>query len=69
ALAALFREAPDGATRVSVRSVAPWDAAAICAQFGGGGHIRAAGCTLRMGLAEAQAAFIPALVAALGERK
>jgi phosphoesterase RecJ-like protein len=68
ALAALFREAPDGATRVSVRSVAPYDAAAVCARFGGGGHVRAAGCTLPMGLAEAQAAFIPALEAALGER-
>jgi bifunctional oligoribonuclease and PAP phosphatase NrnA len=65
ALAALFREAPDGATRVSLRSAAPYDAAAICAQFGGGGHIRASGCTLRMGIEEAQRVFIPALEAAL----
>ena len=65
ALAALFREAPDGVTRVSVRSAAPYDAAAICAQFGGGGHVRASGCTLRMGIEEAQATFIPALEAAL----
>jgi phosphoesterase RecJ-like protein len=66
AFAALFREA-DGATRVSVRSVAPHDAAAVCAQFGGGGHVRAAGCTLRMPIAEAQRTFIPALEAALGQ--
>jgi phosphoesterase RecJ-like protein len=68
ALAALFREASDGATRVSLRSAAPYDAAAICAQFGGGGHIRASGCTLRMGIDEAQQAFIPALEAALREQ-
>ncbi len=68
ALAALFREAPDGATRVSLRSAAPYDAAAICAQFGGGGHIRASGCTLRMEIEEAQRIFIPALEAALREQ-
>jgi phosphoesterase RecJ-like protein len=69
ALAALFREAPDGATRVSLRSAAPYDAAAICAQFGGGGHIRASGCTLHMGIDEAQRVFIPALEAALREQE
>src|SRR5487761_1098177 len=68
ALAALFREASEGVTRVSVRSTAPYDAAAVCAQFGGGGHIRAAGCTLRMGIDEAQRAFIPALEAALRQQ-
>ncbi|HEX8983201.1 MAG TPA: bifunctional oligoribonuclease/PAP phosphatase NrnA [Ktedonobacterales bacterium] len=66
ALAALFRETADGSTtRVSVRTVAPYDASAICAQFGGGGHPRASGCTLRMGIEEAQRVFIPALEAAL----
>jgi phosphoesterase RecJ-like protein len=68
ALAALFREASDGSTRVSVRSAAPWDAAALCARFGGGGHVRAAGCTLRMGLDEAQATFLPAMEATLREQ-
>lgn len=67
ALAALFREAPDGSTRVSLRSVAPYDASAICARFGGGGHVRASGCTLRMGIDEAQRAFVPALEEALRE--
>ncbi len=32
--------------RVSMRSVSEVDVAAICAVFGGGGHIRAAGCSL-----------------------
>ena len=32
--------------RVSMRSSKDVDVAAICAQFGGGGHVRAAGCTI-----------------------
>lgn len=32
--------------RVSMRSSSDIDVAAICAQFGGGGHTRAAGCTV-----------------------
>ncbi len=63
AYAALFREAPDGATRVSVRTVAPYDAAAVCARFDGGGHVRAAGATIHAPLDDA----IPVFVAALEE--
>lgn len=65
ALAALFREQPDGRTRVSVRSVAPYDAAALCGRFGGGGHVRAAGCSLEMGVDASVQAFIPAMEDAL----
>jgi len=36
----------EGIFRVSMRSCSDFDVAAICAQFGGGGHKRAAGCTL-----------------------
>ena len=32
--------------KVSMRSGALVDSAALCARFGGGGHVRAAGCTL-----------------------
>lgn len=43
-----FYEALDGAsTKVSVRAAAPWDATAICKAHGGGGHERAAGCTIQ----------------------
>lgn len=38
------KEEKNGKTSVSVRSSEKYDAAAICAHFGGGGHIRAAGC-------------------------
>lgn len=33
--------------RVSMRSNGDFDVAAVCAKFGGGGHMRAAGCTIR----------------------
>ena len=38
------REKADGRWKVSLRTYEPYDAAAICANFGGGGHKRAAGC-------------------------
>ena len=30
-----------------MRAKAPYDVAAVAKQFGGGGHVRAAGCTLQ----------------------
>ncbi len=36
----------EGVYRVSMRSSCDVDVAAVCAQFGGGGHIKAAGCTV-----------------------
>lgn len=41
-----FTELEDGQTKVSVRTTKEVDAAAICMQVGGGGHLRAAGATL-----------------------
>ena len=66
-LAALFKEQENGATKVSLRSTHPYNAAAICQRFGGGGHIRAAGCTLDMPPTEAIARFVPALTEAVAE--
>lgn len=42
----LLKEA-EGFFRVSVRTKDIIDASALCAKFGGGGHIRAAGCNLK----------------------
>lgn len=42
----LFKEAGPDEVRVSVRTSAKADAVAITTAFGGGGHARAAGCTL-----------------------
>ncbi|MGI6270051.1 MAG: DHH family phosphoesterase [Candidatus Howiella sp.] len=40
------RERSDGRYKISLRTVEPVDASAICKVLGGGGHIRAAGCEL-----------------------
>lgn len=40
-------------TRVSLRSSAPYDVAAICVRLGGGGHARAAGATIEKPMLEA----------------
>jgi bifunctional oligoribonuclease and PAP phosphatase NrnA len=50
----LFKEADANVTRVSVRTTERADAVAITGAFGGGGHARAAGCTLPLPLAAAR---------------
>lgn len=42
----LMRQKPDGTYKISVRTGTHADASAICGLLGGGGHPRAAGCTL-----------------------
>jgi len=46
----LFKEVDATSTRVSVRTTERADAVAITSAFGGGGHVRAAGCTLTVGI-------------------
>lgn len=41
------KEESDGKSGISVRTGENYDAAAICAHFGGGGHVRAAGCEIK----------------------
>jgi phosphoesterase RecJ-like protein len=50
----LFKEVEPRRVRVSVRTTEKADAVAITSIFGGGGHKRAAGCTLEVPLAEAR---------------
>ena len=52
-LAILFKEVNDSLTKISVRSRGAVDAAALCASFGGGGHIRAAGAEIERSMDEA----------------
>jgi phosphoesterase RecJ-like protein len=54
----LFKEADPGEVRVSIRTTARADAVAITQAFGGGGHARAAGCTVRQPLADARKAVL-----------
>ena len=66
AVVALFlREAADGRWRVSLRSRDPFDVSAVAAQFGGGGHRLASGCTLTGTLADVEARLLAAVQARL----
>ncbi|HLE89143.1 MAG TPA: bifunctional oligoribonuclease/PAP phosphatase NrnA [Candidatus Limnocylindria bacterium] len=49
-LSILFKEVSAAETRVSIRTSARADAVAVASAFGGGGHARASGCTLQVGL-------------------
>jgi phosphoesterase RecJ-like protein len=59
-LALLFRSLASGRIKVSFRSVGDVDVAQLAAQFGGGGHKKAAGASLTGPLAEAQARVLAA---------
>jgi phosphoesterase RecJ-like protein len=63
-VAVLLREEGSG-WRVSLRSRGGVDVAAIATTFGGGGHAAAAGLTFRGTRAQAEAALLPAITAAL----
>lgn len=49
----LFKEKQPGVVKVSLRSGGQADVAEIAKRFGGGGHVRAAGCTVSGSLTEA----------------
>ncbi len=59
-VALLFREEAGGEVRVSLRSKGAVDVSELAAAFGGGGHAKAAGCTLKMPLKEAVGALTAA---------
>lgn len=56
-VALMLKEVEPGAYKASMRSTGA-NVAEICARFGGGGHVRAAGCTLRGGTIEDAAALM-----------
>lgn len=69
-MAYFAREVEEGGIKFSLRALAPHRVDQVAAQFGGGGHSLAAGCTLQMPLSEAVEAVQAALVKALeGSRK
>ena len=63
-----LRENNDGGYKVSVRSRSGLNAAAICANFGGGGHPCAAGCSFTCSLEEVKEQLISQCVQALEEQ-
>ena len=62
-----LREKDDGAYKISLRARPPADASVICAQFGGGGHKGAAGCTLALPAEEAAGKILAAAERYLSE--
>lgn len=57
-IAITIRERLDGSYKVSLRTVEPYDAAKICANFGGGGHHAAAGCDFNCSIDEIKSALL-----------
>ena len=57
------KEEDNGKTGVSIRTSEKYDASAICANFGGGGHVRAAGCEFSAGIEEAKKKIIDYITA------
>ena len=52
-IAATIREDGENRVKISVRAIPGYDAAAICQNFGGGGHKGAAGASMNCSMAEA----------------
>jgi phosphoesterase RecJ-like protein len=66
-VAVFFEELTDGKVRISMRSKSDdADVCAICAQFGGGGHKRAAGARVQGTLAEVEKKVLEAICHVLG---
>ena len=65
-IAVLFVELEPSETKVSLRSRTDFDVQQIAAQFGGGGHKKAAGVTFSGSLEEAREAVLDAICVALG---
>ncbi|MGI6188155.1 MAG: bifunctional oligoribonuclease/PAP phosphatase NrnA [Clostridiales bacterium] len=59
--AALFKEIENNKTKVSFRTKTKIDASALATRFGGGGHVRAAGCTIEENLEKSKVLVLEAL--------
>ncbi|MCQ4636546.1 bifunctional oligoribonuclease/PAP phosphatase NrnA [Anaerovorax odorimutans] len=68
-VAAFVKEQDENLIKVSMRAKTSGNVADIAALFGGGGHVKAAGCTIRKGLAEAQAELKEAIEESLRKAK
>ncbi len=64
-LAILFRETSDGSTKISFRSNGDVDVNALARQFGGGGHVKAAGALIADSLGAARPKVLEAARAAM----
>ena len=64
-VAVTFTEKQEGVYRISMRSGERVNSSAVCARLGGGGHARAAGCTIEGSLEQAKEAILQQLKAEL----
>jgi len=60
-VACFVKEVAPGMMKVGFRAKRDIDVAAICAQFGGGGHSKAAGCSIRGDIQDVRDAIYPAV--------
>jgi phosphoesterase RecJ-like protein len=63
-----LRELPDGTCKLSARSKGAYDVNALARTFGGGGHKKASGATLKGTLSEARERVVEAALAAFHAR-
>ena len=61
-LSAVLRELDDGRVKISMRAIPGYDVAKLCREFGGGGHVSAAGATVDLPLMQAAEAAGQALL-------
>ncbi len=66
-LGATVKQKAEKTFKVSMRTVSPINAAELCSTFGGGGHARAAGCTIEGTLEEVKEKLLPVLEQAVKE--
>ena len=57
-----LKEESDGKIGISVRTGEGYDASAICATFGGGGHMRAAGCEVKGSIEQAKEKIVKYII-------
>ena len=65
-ISALIRQTEEGC-KMSVRAVPGYDAAQVCAKFGGGGHKGAAGASMKLPMEEAVDVVAAALLEVIGK--
>lgn len=62
----IIKEKEHGKFKVSLRSASDVDVSAICRKFDGGGHVKAAGCTLEGDLEDVKLKLLSGIAPALG---
>ena len=62
----IIKERDKGKFKVSMRSASEIDVSEICGRFGGGGHVKAAGCTLEGRLEDVKMELLSAIAPVLG---